>query len=121
MTNDGVRQRLEFVNARLTEFLEGARRALRGKTNFGPEEVRRLRQPVEEMAPIVAKSAELRRLRPELAAQLDLYKTNLGGCKRRWGRFESCCWRGRPARKQDGHSCAPFPSGSTRSGKRGSL
>ena len=35
-------------------------------------------QPVEEMAPIVAKSPELRQLRPELAGQLDLYKANLG-------------------------------------------
>ena len=77
--NDGALERLELVNARLAELLEGARRALRGESNFGAEEVRRLRQPVEEMAPIVAKSGELRRLRPELAPQLDLYKTNLGG------------------------------------------
>jgi len=79
MTNDGVRQRLELANKRLAELLEEARRALRGESNFGPEEVRQLRQPVEEMAPIVAESAEFRRLQPALAAQLDLYKTNLGG------------------------------------------
>ena len=78
MMSDGVRQRLELANKRLAELLEGTQRALRGECNFGAEEVRRLWQPVEEMAPIVAKSAELRRLRPELAAQLDLYKTNLG-------------------------------------------
>lgn len=76
--SDPVRQTMLRVNARLAELLEGARRALRGEGNFGAEEVRQLRQPVEEMAPIVAESAELRRLRPELDGQLDLYKSNLG-------------------------------------------
>ena len=30
------------------------------------------------MAPIVAEAVELRRVRPDLAGQLDLYKSNLG-------------------------------------------
>jgi hypothetical protein len=76
--SDAVRQTLLRVNTRLAELLEGARRALRGEGDFGVEEVRALRQPVEEMAPIVAESAELRQVRPELAGQLDLYKSNLG-------------------------------------------
>jgi len=76
--SDAVRQTLLRVNAHLTELLEAARRALRGEGNFGAEEVRELQQPVEEMAPIVAECAELRRLRPELTKQLDLYKANLG-------------------------------------------
>ena len=73
-----MRQTLLRVNERLGELLEGARRALRGEGNFGVEEVRQLRQPVEELAPIVAGAEELRRVRPELAGELDLYKSNLG-------------------------------------------
>jgi hypothetical protein len=73
-----IRQTLLRVNACLAGLLEEARRALRGESNFGVEEVRKIRQPVEEMAPIVAQSAELRRLQPELAGQLDLYKSQLG-------------------------------------------
>lgn len=75
---EGVRQTILRVNARLAELLEGARRALRGECNFGVEEVRRIQQPVEEMAAIVARSAELRRMQPELAGELDLYKAQLG-------------------------------------------
>lgn len=76
--SEAVRQTLLRVNACLGGLLEDARRALRGESNFGVEEVRKLRQPIEEMAPIVAESAELRRLQPELAGQLDLYKSQLG-------------------------------------------
>ena len=75
---DAVRQTMLRVNTRLAELLAGTRRALRGEGNFGVKEVRQLRQPLQEMAPIVAESSELRRLRPELDGQLDLYKSNLG-------------------------------------------
>lgn len=73
-----VRQTLSRVNASLGGLLEEARRALRGESDFGVEEVRRMRRPIEEMSPIIAQSAELRRLQPELDGQLDLYKSQLG-------------------------------------------
>jgi hypothetical protein len=66
------------VNASLSGLLAEARRALRGECDFGVEDVRKIRGPVEEMAPIMAQSAEMRRFQPELAGQLDLYKSQLG-------------------------------------------
>lgn len=74
----GVRQTILRVNARLGGLLAETRRALRGEAEFGAEEVRQIRQPVEEMAAIVARAAELRRMQPELAGELDLYKAQLG-------------------------------------------
>ncbi|HKM65573.1 MAG TPA: hypothetical protein VJX70_00275 [Candidatus Acidoferrum sp.] len=71
-------QLLKRVNACLAVLLEEARRALRGEGEFGVAEVRKIREPLEEMAPLLAKSAELRRLQPELNGQLDLYKSQLG-------------------------------------------
>jgi hypothetical protein len=76
--NEAVRQTLLRVNGLLGGLLEEARSALRGESNFGVEEVRKIRQPIEEMAPIVAESAELRQMQPELVGQLDLYKSQLG-------------------------------------------
>jgi len=75
---EGVRQTILRVNARLAGLLEEARCALRGERDFGVEEVRKIRQPVEEMATIVARSAELRRMQPELTGEFDLYKARLG-------------------------------------------
>ena len=76
--SDAVRLTIKRVNARIAGLLEEARRALRGESDFGVEEVRNIRQPVEEMAEIVARSAELRRLQPELSTDLDTYKSQLG-------------------------------------------
>ena len=75
---EGVRQTIQRVNARLTRLLEETRGALRGERDFGVEEVGKIRQPMEEMATIVARSAELRRMQPEVAGELDLYKSQLG-------------------------------------------
>lgn len=75
---EGVGQTILRVNARLAGLLEETRCALRGEREFGEEEVGKIRQPVEEMAGIVARSAELRRLQPEIAGELDLYKAQLG-------------------------------------------
>jgi hypothetical protein len=74
---EAMRQTLLRVNTSLAGLLAEARRALRGECDFGVEDVRKIRGPVEEMAPIMEQSAELRRLRPELAGQLDLYKSQL--------------------------------------------
>jgi hypothetical protein len=73
-----MRQTLLRVNASLTEYLVEVRRALRGECDFGVGDVRRIRGPVDEMAPVLAHSTELLRLQPELAGQLDLYKSQLG-------------------------------------------
>jgi len=73
-----VRQTISRVNGRLAGMLELARGALRGEANFGVEDILKLRQPLDEMAGIVAESAQLRSMQPELAGDLDLYKTQLG-------------------------------------------
>lgn len=74
----GMRQTLLRVNTTLAGYLEEARRAVRGECEFSVEEVRRIRGPVDEMGPVMANSAELLRMQPELAGQLDLYKSQLG-------------------------------------------
>ncbi len=75
--NEAVRITIRRVNACLGGLLEEARRALRSETDFGVEQVSKLRQPVEEMTQIAAGAAELRRLQPEIAGELDLYKSQL--------------------------------------------
>ncbi len=78
MMGEGLRQTIERVNARLAGLIENARRALRGEGEFKAEDVRQLREPVEEMAPIVAQSPDLRQAQPEIIGQLDQYKSRLG-------------------------------------------
>jgi uncharacterized coiled-coil DUF342 family protein len=73
-----LRQTIERVNARLAVLIEAARRALRGEANFNAGSVRELRKPIEEMAPIVAQSQNLRRRQPEIIGQLDQYRSHLG-------------------------------------------
>jgi hypothetical protein len=75
---EGVRQTMLRVNASLAKYLAEARRALSGECDFSVEEVRRIRAPVDEMAPVLAHSTELLRLQPEIAEQLDFYKSQLG-------------------------------------------
>jgi hypothetical protein len=75
---EALRQTIARVNLRLSGLLEEARRTLRGETTFGVEDIRSIRLPVEEMAEIVARSAELRRTHPEICGDLDLYKSQLG-------------------------------------------
>jgi len=85
--HEAVRQTLHRVNASLAVLLAEGRRALRGECDFGVEDVRRIRGPVEEMAPIMAESAELLRMQPELAGQLDLYKSQLGDLRATLGKI----------------------------------
>jgi hypothetical protein len=75
---EAMRQTLLRVNTSLAGYLADARRAVRGECDFDAEDVRKIRRPVEEMAPIMTHSTELLRLQPELAGQLDLYKSQLG-------------------------------------------
>lgn len=75
---EAIRQTLIRVNASIAGLLGEARSAVRGECDFSAEDVRKIRVPVEEMAPIIAESAELLRMQPELAGQIDLYITQLG-------------------------------------------
>jgi DNA repair exonuclease SbcCD ATPase subunit len=75
--NETPRQRAERVNAHLAELMEDARRALRGEAEFNVTKVRRLRQALEEMTPIAARSAELRLVEPELAGEINRYEAQL--------------------------------------------
>ncbi len=76
--NDATRLTVERVNSHLAVLLEDARRALRGERHFDVQDVRQLREPIGEMTLIVAQWAEVRRLQPEIAGPLDLYKSQLG-------------------------------------------
>jgi hypothetical protein len=78
LMNDAVCQTVERINARLEALLGDARRALCGESRFDARDVRCLREPIEEMIPIVAQAPDLRRLHPEIAPQLELYKSRLG-------------------------------------------
>jgi len=72
-----VSHTVERVNARLAELLELARGTLRGEATFEAEDARALRTLLEEMAPVMARSLELRREHPETAGALDLYRRQL--------------------------------------------
>ena len=84
---EAMRQTLLRVNASLAGYLAEARRALNGECDFGVGEVRRIRGPVDEMAPVMAHSAELLRMQPELSGQLDLYKSQLGDLRTTLGQI----------------------------------
>jgi hypothetical protein len=66
------------INARPGNLASYTRGTLRGESNFGVEEVWRLREPLEEMAQIKKESEQARTLMPEISGQLDEYKTQLG-------------------------------------------
>jgi hypothetical protein len=70
-------QTVESSNSRMGELLAGAQGALRGECAFGPTEVRALGVVLGEMAPVIAKSQELRRTHPEIAEALNLYRSQL--------------------------------------------
>ncbi len=75
---EAMRKTLLRVNASLAGYLADARSALRGECDFDAKDVRKIRRPVDEMEPVLAHSTELLRMQPELAGQLDLYKSQLG-------------------------------------------
>jgi hypothetical protein len=70
-------QTVAQVNARLADFLDGARRTLRGEAVFRVQDVRRLRDFLSQSDSIAARFSELRRQEPELVPDLDLYKSQL--------------------------------------------
>jgi hypothetical protein len=77
MMQDDVPGTIERTIAELGERLEDAKRALRGEAEFEAENVSQLRTTIEKMAPIVAKSKELRRRYPDIAPRLGHYKSQL--------------------------------------------
>jgi hypothetical protein len=77
MTRDDASATATRVNLRLAALLEETRSALRGECDFNVEDVRRLGEPVAEMASIVAQSNELQRRQPEIAEHLQRYKSHL--------------------------------------------
>ena len=70
-------QTVAQVNARLADFLDGARRTLCGEAVFRVQDVRRLRDFLSQSDSIAARFSELRRQEPELVPDLDLYKSQL--------------------------------------------
>jgi hypothetical protein len=71
------RQTIQSVNARITALLTNTRRALSGEQEFGVVQVRDLSEPIQEMAPLVARASELRVAEPEISRELDLYTSQL--------------------------------------------
>jgi uncharacterized coiled-coil DUF342 family protein len=77
MMSDDIRKKVQGVNARLSGLMIQTRGALCGQCDFDVEQIRRLREPLNEMELIVAQSSQLRVMMPELNAQLDEYKAQL--------------------------------------------
>lgn len=75
--NSGLQRKLERINAKMAEVVELTHKALRGEGRFGVQEVRKIREPLTEMEPILADAVNLRRAQPELGSQLDLYRSYL--------------------------------------------
>jgi hypothetical protein len=73
-----LKETIANANSRLGLLLAETKQALRGEREFGPEQVSALREPLTQMDPVMAKSKELRLLRPELEGELELYKAQLG-------------------------------------------
>jgi len=72
-----LRQKIDAVRARIEEQHADARLALHGEREFGVEQVRALSASLKEMAPVMERAAEFRALEPEIAAQLEVYKSQL--------------------------------------------
>lgn len=69
--------RARAANGRLQGLLVRAREFLAGRRNFGPEDLRALAAPVNEMGPLVSEAAGRREGSPELAGELEVYAQNL--------------------------------------------
>jgi hypothetical protein len=70
-------EKIRHINTRMSELVEMTQKALRGEGPFGAQEVRKIREPLTEIEPILRDSVELRQSEPELAAQIEVYKTYL--------------------------------------------
>jgi hypothetical protein len=72
-----LRQKIDAINVRIQALHADTQLALRGEREFGVEQVRALSASIQEMAPMIARAADLRTVEPELAGQLDHYKSQL--------------------------------------------
>jgi len=72
-----LRQKINAAISRIQVLLADTQLALTGDREFGVEQVRALSASIQEMAPVMTRAAELRTLEPELATQLDRYKSQL--------------------------------------------
>ena len=72
-----VGRKIDIICARVQALHAESRLALSGEREFGVEQVRALSGSILEMAPLVARAAELRLVEPEITAQLDRYKSEL--------------------------------------------
>lgn len=70
-------KKMRRINERMNQLAEMTQKALRGESSFGAEEVRKIREPLTEMGPILKDTVEVRQSEPELAAQIAVYKTYL--------------------------------------------
>ena len=71
------RQTVQRANARIAVLLASTRRALTGERGFGVAQVEDLSEPIQEMAPLMARAGEVRATDPWVARDLDLYKSQL--------------------------------------------
>lgn len=74
---EAIDQTVERVNMRLAQVLRNMQASLRGECRFAANDVRSLSTVLAEMEPVIIRSAELRRSKPGIAGQLDLYKSQL--------------------------------------------
>src|SRR3982074_2458223 len=72
-----LRQKIDAINVRIQALHADTRLALRGEREFGVEQVLALSASIQEMAPIIAHTTELRTVEPQLAARLESYKSQL--------------------------------------------
>jgi tetrahydromethanopterin S-methyltransferase subunit F len=72
-----LRQKIDAINVRIQSLHADTQLALRGERDFGVEQVLALSASIQEMAPIIAHTTELRAVEPELATRLESYKSQL--------------------------------------------
>jgi hypothetical protein len=71
------REELALLTERVAALLQETKGALRGENDFGPTQVRTISEAISRMAPVFARSKELRSSDPSLAPELDRYKNLL--------------------------------------------
>lgn len=65
------------VNRTVAVLLENSKQALTGQSTFGVDQVRALREPLDQMDAILKRAGSLRQENPELAEQIDIYRDQL--------------------------------------------
>ncbi len=86
-----LRQKIDAINVRIQALHADTQLALRGEREFGVEQVRALSASIQEMAPMMARAAELRTVEPELAGNSTTISLSCASCRPRWTKYGSCC------------------------------